>query len=80
MGLYFCLDLSKLTNLLLPVRLIGEVMKYAGKINRRKNAICGPIFSSQNVLILRENTNGQFEKKKNELRLFMHHLVFRTLN
>lgn len=34
MGLYFCLDLSKLTNLLLPVILIGRVMKYAKKMNR----------------------------------------------
>lgn len=34
MGLYFCLDLSKLKNLLLPVILIGRVMKYTKKMNR----------------------------------------------
>lgn len=71
MGLYFCLDLSKLTNFLLLVIVIGRVMKYTKKMNRWKKPFLTknrltPFHSSQKLLIL---TKMQIDNRKS---LFCH--------
>lgn len=84
MGLYFCLDLSKLTNLLLPVILIGRVMKYTKKMNRWKKSFLkkksfNPISFFSKIINPLQRCKWTIGKSL-FLRHILRHLVFRTLN
>lgn len=84
MGLYFCLDLSKLTNLLLPVILIGRVMKYTKKMNRWKKSFLkkksfNPISFFSQIINPLQRCRWTIGKSL-FLRHILRHLVFRTLN